>query len=323
MWALGTIGDARAADPLAAVLTTDGVSGVCDAAAEALIRLRDARGIVRGVPMLVLRIRRSTQGALTDYQSVGDLIVPLGASAVPPLIDLLQHSDADVQELAIKTLVRLADARAVEPLIALLQEASPPIRRAVAEALAKLGDVRATEALVAALGDKDPEVRQTSANLLARSGPRAVEPLIAALSAEDEVLRREAARVLALLRDARAVEPLVAALDDPVEEVRWAAANTLIALGDQQAIEPLIRLLMRGDVVPTGFLDSLLRALRRAVRNVPSETLRELTLLESVLGPPTRLDMGHGFSRSIDNRVDCPELRQLARQELTRRGIEE
>ena len=262
MWALGTIGDARAADPLAAVLTTDGVSGVCDAAADALIRLRDARGIVRGVPMLVLRVRRNTQGTLPDYQSVGDLIVPLGASAVPPLIELLQHGDADVQELAIKTLVRLADARAVEP-------------------------------------------------------------LIAALSAEDEVLRREAARVLALLRDARAVEPLIATLDDPVEEVRWAAANTLIALGDQQAIEPLIRLLMRGDVVPTGFLDSLLRALRRAIRNVPSETLRELTLLESVLGPPTRLDMGHGFSRSIDNRVDCPEFRQLARQELTRRGIEE
>ena len=47
VWALGEVKDVRATEPLAAVLETDGASDVCEAAALALIRLRDARGITR------------------------------------------------------------------------------------------------------------------------------------------------------------------------------------------------------------------------------------------------------------------------------------
>ena len=322
VWALGEVGDTRATGPLAAVLATDGESDVCEAAALALIRLYDARGIVRGVPILVASIRRGARGRAPHYDGVGETLVQIGAPAVGPLIELLRHDDQDVQALAIRTLGQLGDVTAVEPLIATLKHGSVPMRRASAEALAKLGVTRATEALVMSLGDPDPEVRQISAGLLARSGPRVVQLLIDALTVDDPDHRREVARVLAALRDVRSVMPLIEATQDPDQEVRWAAADALIAIGDRRAIEALVRLLMRGDIVPSVYLRSLLGILQRLIHAVPVEILLELMQLEYVLGLPTGLDGGNGFSRAREHRVDCEEFRTLARQELTRRGIQ-
>jgi hypothetical protein len=56
---------------------------------------------------------------------------------------------------------------------------------------------------------------------------------------------------------------------------------------------------------------------RRSIHHLPVEVLLDLARLVYVLGPPTRTEMG----RASQNRVDCPEFRQLARQELDRRGI--
>jgi HEAT repeat protein len=307
-WALGEIKDTRAVDPLAAMVTTDGVPSVRDTAAHSLIRLGDARGIPRGVPALVARMRLDTRRPVPNFGAICELLVPVGAPAVAPLITLLQHEDEDVQEVAARTLAQLGDATAVRPLIALLEHGKTPMRRVAADALARLGGTRAVEALVTVLGDTDAHLRQASANLLSRSGPRAVEPLIAALSDDDPILRREAAKVLAALRDARAVDPLIEATRDPSEDVRWAAGNALLLIGERKAMEPLVQLLISGDVVPTGYFQSLLGTLRRASHAVPVETLLELARLSHVLGPATR--------------VDCSEYREFAQQELGRRGIQ-
>jgi HEAT repeat protein len=272
--------------------------------------------------MLVSRIRHGARGNTPNYEGVGEMLQPIGAPAIGPLIELLQHSDPDVQALAVMTLAQLGDLSAVEPLIATLESDSAPTRRASAEALAKLGGSRATGALVMALGDQDSEVRQISASLLTRSGPRVVEPLIGALSSDDPDFRREAARVLGSLRDSMSVEPLIDATRDPDEETRWAAANALIAIGDRRAIEALVRLLMHGDVVQPVYMHSLLGILRRALHAVPVEILLELVHLEYILGPPTGINVNQRFSKPLDNRVDCAEFRQIARQELARRGIQ-
>ena len=322
VWALGEIGDRRAADPLAAVLSNDGASDVCDAAALALVRLRDARGIVRGVPLLVLSVRRGARGRMPNFEGIGEMLQQIAVPGVRPLIELLQHDDQDVLALAAGTLAQLGDANAVEPLIGMLQRGSDAGRGAAAEALARIGGARATEALVLALGDKDPEVRQTSSSLLTRSGPRAVEPLVAALSTDDTLLRQEAAKVLGTLRDDRAVEPLIAAINDPGDEVRWAAANALIAIGDRRAIEPLVLLLMGGGIVPPGYLFPLLGFLRRSAHAIPVELLQQLTRLEYVIGPPIQSGTGAMPFNALDNRLDCSEYRQLARRELVRRGIQ-
>ena len=307
-WALGEVKDARAVDPLAAVVMTDGVPSVRDVAARSLIRLGDARGIARGVPALVSRMRLDAQRPAPDFTRLCDLLTPIGTPAIAPLIQLLQQNDQDVQEVAARTLAQLGDASAVAPLIVVLQNGETPVRRIAAEALAKLGGTRAMEALVLVLGDRDSAIRQIAASLLARSGPRAVEPLVVALGTEDPILRREAANVLSALRDARAVEPLIEATDDDSEDVRWAAGNALLIIGDRRALEPLVNLLRRGDVVPTSYFQNLLGSLRRASHAVPVESLLELTRLDYVLGPATR--------------VDCADFRQFALQELARRGIQ-
>jgi HEAT repeat protein len=105
-------------------------------------------------------------------------------------------------------------------------------------------------------------------------------------------------------------------------QVRWAAANALMIIGDPRALQPLIHLLMRGDVVPPGFVQALLGMLRRSIHHLPVETLLDLTCLMSVAGTPPKGDAGHSSSRAADYRLDCSEFRQLAQQELARRGIQ-
>jgi HEAT repeat protein len=322
VWALGQVGDTRAVEPLAAVLGSDVDQDVCQTAAESLVRLGDARGIGRGVPALIQRLRRDAQGKRFDFEKACAIVLKVGEPAVEPCIELLQHGDTDVQEVAIKTITELGDGRVDEPLGGMLRSGSVSVRLAAAEALAKRGSLRATAALTIALGDPDLELRRTAASLLSRSGPRAVEPLIAALSEGDAVARQEATKVLALLRDGRAVDPLMAATEDPDEEVRWAAANALMALGDRRAIESLVHLLLRGDMVPQGFMHPFISSLRRAIHHLAVEILPELTHLEYVVGRPTRGDIGHGFANEVENRIDCGEIRQLANQELSRRGIQ-
>lgn len=82
VWALGEIGDRRAAEPLAAVLNNDSASDVRDAAALALVRLRDARGIARGVPLLVSSVRRGARGRLPNFDGIGEMLQQIAAPAV-------------------------------------------------------------------------------------------------------------------------------------------------------------------------------------------------------------------------------------------------
>jgi len=229
-WALGDLGDPQAV-PALSVWAHAGK----DAARDALQTL--------GHPMLDLPqavAQVAAQGAwgvliraLTCTQ-VREVVVGLGAPAVPPLIQALGDSDWVV-------------------------------RRAAAEALGKLGDPQAVPALIQALGDSDSDVRAVAAEALGAIGdPQAVPALIQALGDSGWDVRRAAAEALGKLGDPQAVPALIQALGDRSENVRFAAAWALGAIGDPQAIPALIKAL--GDD-----WDDVRRAARQAIQQIQTK----------------------------------------------------
>jgi len=135
------------------------------------------------------------------------------AKAVPALLETVQASrteDADVREIALRALARIADPRAVAPLVVALQSA---------------------EAWLA------PRI----ADILARHGELVVDPLVAFLQRPDRHPARPwAANVLGELRAQRAFPALTRGLDDPDDDVRAKSATALGRLGDPRALGYLL-----------------------------------------------------------------------------------
>jgi HEAT repeat protein len=153
-----------------------------------------------------------------DRAFAAELLGRVGsAKAVPALLQTVQATqteDADVREIALRALARIADPRAVEPLI-----------RALANAETWLA----------------PRI----ADILTRHGAAVIEPLTALLAqSSTNPARAWAANVLGEVRAQAAFPVLVRALDDPDDEVRAKAATALGRLGDQRAINHLLERLL-------------------------------------------------------------------------------
>jgi len=135
--ALGEIGDARAVEPLLAVMSdTHEVTEVRNNAQEALRRM--------------------------------------GPAAVRPLIRALKDGDVYARTRAAVTLGDIGDPAAVEALVVALRDGDRYVRRYAAESLGKIPDARAVEPLIAALKDREAEVCARAAWALRRvGGPQA------------------------------------------------------------------------------------------------------------------------------------------------------
>jgi HEAT repeat protein len=205
------------------------------------------------------------------------------AKAVPVLLDTIQATrteDADVREISLRALARIADPRAVppliealkksevwltpriadilvrhgglvvDPMIAFLQEESPhPARSWAANILGELKAIRAFPALVRALSDLDDEVRAKSAGALGRLGDRrAVTYLLDHLLTDPApFVRARIAGALGQFIDAEVISHLVRALGDPAWWVRMRSVEALEQIGPS-AESPL--LLALGDPDP-------------------------------------------------------------------------
>lgn len=125
---LGSLGDARAIEPLAELLG-DGQVGVRCAVCAALGGIRDRR-------------------------------------SVPPLLSALDDAEAAARSAAAEALGALRDPRALDHLIGLLDDDDWEVHVAVCHALGALGENRAFWALVKHLGDDNPRVRQAALDCL-------------------------------------------------------------------------------------------------------------------------------------------------------------
>ena len=204
-----------------------------------------------------------------DRAFAAELLGRVGnARAVPVLLETVRSTrteDADVREIALRALARIADPRAVpplaqafsaapvwlaprladilsrhgdpaiEPMIAILRRPeSSPSRAWAASVLGELRAERAFPLLVDALGDPDEEVRGKSATALGRLGdPRAVPHLLQDLLADPApFVRTRIANALGQFHDPAVIDRLVRALGDSAWWVRMRSVEALEQIGD-------------------------------------------------------------------------------------------
>jgi HEAT repeat protein len=258
--ALGEIGDARALEPLLAVMKEGDrrlrkdTAAVLDklgwqpdesvaGAAYWVVKREWDKCVEIGTPAVEPLVAALADGDEDVREAASKALAKIGEPAVEPLVAALKHEHWSAREAAANALGGIADARALEPLVETLQDESRSVRWSAARALGKIGDAWAVKPLIAALKDEDSDVRRGAAGALGKIGDaRAVKPLIAALTREGQkwTVRSDAAKALGEMGDEQAVEPLVAALRDERQYVRTSAAESLGKLGDRRAVEPLI-----------------------------------------------------------------------------------
>ena len=260
--ALGAIGDPQAIPALIQALGDD-ESWVRAAAARALGAIGDPQAVpalsvwahagedaardalqTLGHPMLDLPqavAQVAAQGAwgvliraLTCTQ-VREVVVGLGAPAVPALIRTLEDSEWRVRYAACWALDAIGDASAESAPIQALRNSEKEVRKAACAALGQIGDVSAVPALIQALRDSEWDVRRAAREALVKIGVPAVPALIQALGDSYSSVRAAACEVMGTIGDAQAVPALTKALGDLSFKVQEAARNAIEQIKARQS----------------------------------------------------------------------------------------
>jgi HEAT repeat protein len=165
-------------------------------------------------------------------------------------------------------------------------------RRQGVESLAMLRSQQALEPLLRAMKDRDPTVQDAAAKALVGIGPAALQGLVGMLAHHDPVVQRLAARSLGEIADPQAAT----ALADLIEQ------NCVISNEYPEVI----------DVVRAA-VTALAAMLSRVSSSMPAADLRRIAGL-----PDAARQAGGG--RVGEPVVECAAIRDLALQELNRRG---
>jgi HEAT repeat protein len=240
------------------------------------------------------------------------------AKAVPGLLDTVQatrNEDADVREIALRALARIADPRAVVPLVEALKRAETWLAPRIANILVRHGE-HVVDPMMGFLADPTRHpARAWAANILGELKVAQAFPALAkALSDVDDEVRAKAAGALGRLGDRRAVSYLLDhLLTDPAPFVRARIAGALGQFDDPEVIDRLVRAL--GDPAWWVRLRSV-EALEQIGANAerplqvalddpdPEIRIRAAVALER-MGVPARL------MATIEGATDTPETHQL------------
>jgi len=182
-----------------------------------------------------------------DRAFAAELLGRVGsAKAVPALLETVQATqteDADVREIALRALARIADPGAVAPLITALANADAWLAPRIADILARHGDVVVDPLLVLLSDSNHPAARAWAANVLGEvKAQRAFPALARSLNDPNDEVRAKVATALGRLGDRRAVPPLLEhLLTDPAPFVRARIASTLAQFGGPEVIDRLVR----------------------------------------------------------------------------------
>ena len=147
------------------------------------------------------------------------------------------------------------------------------------------------------------------------------------LKSSDVQTRRQAIKGLSRSRNPRALAALMAALVDESHLARKEAAQALGEIGDAQAVKPLINLIEDSShhAIVKAAVGALEKVLVRVAASVVSKDLQAAAALSDVDGIYyERREDAAWFSEPRNATpwiMDCSQVRRLARQELTRRGL--
>ncbi len=238
---LGDIGDERAVEPMIDYLNGE--------QAQSLQGLQSnvAKGLSNIGKQAVLPLIASLRdGSASARKYVAEALGLIGdARAVESLIIYLSDEDDDVGFEAARTLSKIGEP-AVLPLLDCLNHADANTRTNAIIALGNIGDARAAEPLLDYLNHEDSNTRANAAVALGTiGGTQAVKALLNSINDEVELVHRCAVTALGRIGDARAVKSLIAYLqneaaeDDPLG--RQSAVYALGEIGDPRAVPVLVR----------------------------------------------------------------------------------
>ncbi len=272
--ALGRIGDARAVEPLVALLDEDD-RDVLGVAAGALARLGDRRAfesLLRLIGDGDLGVRQAAIGALNSIGHPGmsarmrlfledsdphvrESAVKIAgyfgyADCADPLLDRCRDTDEAVRAAALEHVSYLEDDRSVPLLIAALANDTPRARAAAAQALAHVERPGALDALRRAIDDPDPWVRYFSVTSLGRQADRASLPNLERMAADDGAPQVRIAAIGAIgeigAASSAAVPMLAAISEGSDDELAVAAVRALGSVESSEATDALRRALSAG-----------------------------------------------------------------------------
>ncbi len=147
------------------------------------------------------------------------------------------------------------------------------------------------------------------------------------LKSSDVQIRRRAIIGMSRSRDPRAKSALIAALIDESYLVRKEAARSLGEIGDAQAVKPLINLIEDSYhyAIAKTAVGALEKVLVRVSASLVSKDVQAAAALDDVSGVYCERRVGTAWFSEDRNAtpwtMDCSQVRRLARQELTRRGL--
>jgi len=339
--ALGLARDARAVEPLIKRLA-DSRSDVRKAAALALGEIGDRQALDPLVKALANRDHETRRAAAVALGAIGS------DQAVDALRAICEDPNEPVQLAVVEALKKIGGLRAGAVLRAIIDGGKKNVREAAAAALNSLefaptvAAERATAALlkgyfasaanegeaavgvlVDTLGSKDASRRRQAAETLALlRSPAAIDPLLRVLRDHDPAVQNAAARALASTGHA-AVDGLMRMLSHHDPSVQCQAALALADIGDPRAAGALADAIKQGRALLNEYPD-LLDAVRAAAgalaailtkssSAMPAEVLQRMAEV-----PDAVCRSAAGGAR--EPAIDCAPIRDLARQELYRRG---
>lgn len=246
------------------------------AAAGGWARLADPAGAAEELVAVL-----GAEGETGARNAAAEALALLGRAALPVVLSLLRHPEADRRRFAADILGQVGLHDAEGPLVAALGDADPNVRLAAAEALGRVGAAPAVAALGALLVDREAPLQLAAleglTSLRAPPSPEVLAPLL-----RHPLLRRSALRLLALTGAPAAA----AAACRLLREVPTLEQECLAALGEldarvradvRPALEAAVRGALAGGEVP-------LPALEAALSGPLEPAARGAILLARVLG---------------------------------------
>lgn len=279
--------------PLLIAALQDSHGDVCRAARRALVHIGS-----EGVPELARALSNGSPGRRLNVMPILDILDRIGPKAqraIPSLVDMLGHGNADLRMAAARTLGKIGPAArlAIPHLIGALTNHSEEVRCTAVDALSAIdvGGTPVVRGLTKALLDASWRVRARAAAALGRAGYRAKD----------------------------AVPGLIALLEegpcDPAANAAWALGQ--IGSHAQAAIPALTTMLESGDA------ESRLQSIR-ALSRISRGDRRVVHAIEGALNDPDRNvcgaaqdaleEMAHGG----EHRKDLEKQASLGRSMRTR-----
>jgi len=160
-----------------------------------------------------------------------DILVQLGAQALPLLQEELTCADHDVRKFVLDIMGDIGDSGCIQAMLPALSDPDKNVRAAAAENLGKLRAAEAVSILLDTMGDADLWMRFTILEALARIG-RDVPVQRLLVYSDEKLLRKALFDCLGRVGGADAIPVLVGGLTDEMRNVREAAILALARIAE-------------------------------------------------------------------------------------------